>query len=106
MNWPIRIVPFFVSGSGRLQGFGCRAAEPTAGRDPSRLGRAGDMSETPFPQVTMRCHTGQLPERVNQPDWTATWNDNPRPFTWTKTADEILNSPRRLLRQTRHSPPQ
>jgi transposase len=25
-------------------------------------------------------------------DWIATWNDNPRPFTWTKTADEILNS--------------
>ena len=24
--------------------------------------------------------------------WIATWNDNPRPFTWTKTADEILNS--------------
>jgi hypothetical protein len=24
--------------------------------------------------------------------WSATWNDNPRPFTWTKTADEILNS--------------
>jgi transposase len=24
--------------------------------------------------------------------WVATWNDNPRPFTWTKTADEILNS--------------
>src|SRR5436309_4361613 len=23
--------------------------------------------------------------------WIATWNDNPRPFTWTKTADEILN---------------
>ena len=23
-------------------------------------------------------------------DWIATWNDNPRPFTWTKTADEIL----------------
>ncbi len=20
--------------------------------------------------------------------WIATWNDNPRPFTWTKTADE------------------
>ncbi|MFI6693056.1 hypothetical protein ACIBLA_15060 [Streptomyces sp. NPDC050433] len=20
------------------------------------------------------------------------WNENPRPFTWTKTADEILNS--------------
>ena len=25
-------------------------------------------------------------------DWIANWNDNPRPFTWTKTADEILNS--------------
>lgn len=25
-------------------------------------------------------------------DWIETWNANPRPFTWTKTADEILNS--------------
>jgi transposase len=25
-------------------------------------------------------------------DWIATWNASPRPFTWTKTADEILNS--------------
>jgi len=24
--------------------------------------------------------------------WIANWNQNPRPFTWTKTADEILNS--------------
>src|SRR5580692_3945064 len=24
--------------------------------------------------------------------WIATWNDSPRPFTWTKTADEILSS--------------
>ena len=24
--------------------------------------------------------------------WIDTWNDNPRPFTWTKTADEILDS--------------
>jgi transposase len=24
--------------------------------------------------------------------WTATWNDNPRPFIWRKTADEILES--------------
>lgn len=23
-------------------------------------------------------------------DWIATWNDNPRPFNWTKTADEIF----------------
>ena len=25
-------------------------------------------------------------------EWIATWNDNPRPYTWTKTADEILAS--------------
>ena len=24
--------------------------------------------------------------------WIETWNQNPRPFTWTKTADEILDS--------------
>ncbi|MER7577736.1 IS630 family transposase [Streptomyces sp. NPDC126514] len=24
--------------------------------------------------------------------WIATWNENPRPFTWTKTADEILKA--------------
>jgi transposase len=25
-------------------------------------------------------------------DWIATWNDDPRPFNWVKTADDILNS--------------
>jgi hypothetical protein len=24
--------------------------------------------------------------------WIETWNQNPRPFTWTKTAEEILDS--------------
>ncbi|MFI7643596.1 hypothetical protein [Nonomuraea sp. NPDC049400] len=24
--------------------------------------------------------------------WIDTWNEDPRPFTWTKTADEILKS--------------
>ena len=24
--------------------------------------------------------------------WIGTWNDDPRPFTWTKTAEEILDS--------------
>ena len=23
-------------------------------------------------------------------DWITNWNDNPKPFTWTKSADEIL----------------
>jgi transposase len=30
-------------------------------------------------------------------DWIQTWNDNPRPFVWTKTADEILNSLQKYL---------
>jgi transposase len=25
-------------------------------------------------------------------DWIATWNDDPRPYIWTKTADQILES--------------
>jgi hypothetical protein len=25
-------------------------------------------------------------------DWIDTWDANPRPFAWTKTAEEILNS--------------
>jgi transposase len=29
--------------------------------------------------------------------WIDTWNQHPRPFVWTKTADEILDSPTRYL---------
>jgi len=29
-----------------------------------------------------------------------TWNQNPRPFTWTKTAEQILESLARLLQRT------
>jgi hypothetical protein len=25
-------------------------------------------------------------------DWIKAWNDDPKPFRWNKTADEILNS--------------
>ena len=24
--------------------------------------------------------------------WTQTWNDDPKPYVWTKTADQILKS--------------
>jgi len=30
-------------------------------------------------------------------DWAASWNENPKPFIWTKTADEILSKIRRLI---------
>jgi len=29
--------------------------------------------------------------------WTATWNQNPRPFVWHKTADQILNTLKKYL---------
>lgn len=35
--------------------------------------------------------------------WTQTWNADPRPFIWTKTADQILESLGRLLKRTNGS---
>src|SRR3954469_1437229 len=32
--------------------------------------------------------------------WVKTWNENPRPFIWTKTAEQILESLARLLQRT------
>jgi hypothetical protein len=32
-----------------------------------------------------------------------TWNDNPRPFVWTKTADEILDSIARYCKRINDS---
>ncbi len=37
--------------------------------------------------------------------WIDTWNENPRPYVWTKTADQILDSIKRYcqrINQTRH----
>ena len=33
-------------------------------------------------------------------NWVKTWNDNPKPFIWTKTAEQILSSLARLLQRT------
>ena len=32
-------------------------------------------------------------------DWVTAWNENPKPFIWTKTAEEILESLSRLLQR-------
>ncbi|MGH2860304.1 MAG: helix-turn-helix domain-containing protein [Solirubrobacteraceae bacterium] len=32
-------------------------------------------------------------------DWVAAWNQDPRPFTWTKTAEQILESLSRFLQR-------
>src|SRR5918998_2518566 len=36
-------------------------------------------------------------------DWIKTWNDNPRPYVWTKTADQILDSIARYCNRTNES---
>jgi hypothetical protein len=33
-------------------------------------------------------------------DWIVTWNADPKPFVWTKTAEDILNSPAKYLKRT------
>jgi hypothetical protein len=43
---------------------------------------------------------GSLSGRFGAPhkdirDWIGTWNDDPRPYVWTKTADQILESIKR-----------
>jgi transposase len=35
--------------------------------------------------------------------WIAAWNDDPKPFVWTKTADEILDSLTSYLQRTNDS---
>jgi transposase len=36
--------------------------------------------------------------------WIDTWNENPRPYVWTKTADQILDSIRRYCERINDSP--
>jgi transposase len=36
-------------------------------------------------------------------DWIDTWNDAPRPFVWTKTADQILENLTRYLQRISNS---
>ena len=31
-------------------------------------------------------------------DWIETWNEDPRPYVWVKTAEQILELPRPVLR--------
>jgi len=33
-------------------------------------------------------------------DWVKAWNENPKPFIWSKSADQILASLGRLLQRT------
>ena len=48
--------------------------------------RAADRQET----APRRAHRSIQALEKDIRDWITNWNDNPKPFAWTKTADEIL----------------
>jgi hypothetical protein len=43
-------------------------------------------------KLQRRTHRSVQALNVDIRDWIKTWNDNPRPCVWTKTADQILDS--------------
>ena len=57
-------------------------------------GGAGHVAPRTHPAGVLRrgVHTSVQALENDIRAWIATWNDNPRPFNWTKTADEILAS--------------
>jgi transposase len=48
-------------------------------------------------------HSSVRQLNVDIRDWITTWNDNPRPFVWSKTADEILESIARYCKRINDS---
>jgi transposase len=53
----------------------------------------------------LRCGSHRSVRELNNDirDWIETWNDNPRPFVWTKTADKILDSIARYCKRINDS---
>ncbi|MGZ5398182.1 MAG: hypothetical protein ACXWEI_22825, partial [Mycobacterium sp.] len=47
-----------------------------------------------FPTKEVRIKPGTVHR-----DWVKNWNDNPKPFVWTKTAEDILESLGRLMKR-------
>jgi len=52
-------------------------------------------------QRSAHANTRQLSDDILA--WAETWNDNPRPYVWTKTADQILESIKRVCDRINNS---
>ncbi|MGC0367537.1 hypothetical protein ABH922_005589 [Rhodococcus sp. 27YEA15] len=71
---------------------------PASGRDPYPTGSSWiNQVERWFGYLTDQLlrrgvHTSVASLEKDVREWIADWNENPKPFAWTKTADEILNS--------------
>ena len=81
---------------------------PSMPRTPQVLGgsicTSSDVEARLAPPIRRGVHTSVQALETDIREWIATWNTNPRPFTWTKTADEILNSLADYLAKIRSSP--
>jgi hypothetical protein len=44
-------------------------------------------------------HTSVQALEADIRSWVANWNENPRPFVWTKTAEEIIHSLGRFIQR-------
>jgi transposase len=49
-------------------------------------------SELTTKKLRRGTHTSVRALNADITQWIETWNDGPRPFAWTKTADQILES--------------
>lgn len=58
-----------------------------------RWRRCEDREPSPRPVVRRGVHTSTQALEDDIRAWIRTWNESPKPFTWTKSADEILSSP-------------
>ena len=81
-------------------------------RGPRRSNAPGLPAERFFAELTTRLlrrgvHHSVAELEADIRTWITTWNDNPRPFVWIKTAEQILESIstycRRLLNATNDS---
>ena len=52
-----------------------------------------------FPELTTKPRRGKHPSiralNADIRNWIDTWNENPRPYVWTKTAEQLLDSIKR-----------
>jgi hypothetical protein len=54
--------------------------------------RSDQLGARAWPQLRRGTHTSVPALEIDIRDWIKTWNENPRPFAWNKTADDIART--------------
>ena len=79
-----------------IRGSTCTSPRPTP---PGSTRSNGSSPSSPATCSSAAITTASKPWSGTSVPWVKAWNDNPKPFVWTKTADQILESLARLLQQ-------